>query len=188
MASKYAGLRGKIPVQKTDREEAIEKIYQEHKDDEIAVIAAAYNDRVAQATELAARAKIVANHLEAYDILLREKLDALGGDGISMHGYTWSPKTEPYPVCDDPEQIVKYFTEHEMADQLVLTKTELASRLKSFVKEEALNGELIVEPKTVTDPDTGEERIVNEVRSQVPGVRVFMKESLSRVKSRGAKA
>lgn len=184
MASKYAGLKGKIPVQQTEREEAIQKIIDEHKDDEIAAIGAAYNDRAMEAAALAVKVRDVANHLEAYDILLRQKLDGLDGEGIIMHGYTWSPKYEPYPVCEDPDAIVKYFEDHEMADQLVLTKTELANRLKSFVKEEALNGELIVEPRTVVDPTTGEERIVNDVKSQVPGVRVYLKESLSRVKSR----
>jgi hypothetical protein len=66
---------------------------------------------------------------------------------------------------------------------LTLKAGELATRLKTLVKEEAQNNELQIETKDVVDPDTGETRQVTEVRSKIPGVKVFLKNSLSRVKS-----
>lgn len=187
MASKYAGLKGRIPEQPTEREAAVQALLDEYKDTPIADLTATYNLAVEQATSLAAKVKAIGARLEAFEILIRQRLDALEGDAISVNGYTWSPKFEPYPVAEDVDKIVAYFKEHGMEDQLVLKTSELASRLKNFVKEEALNGELIVEPKTVVDEATGEEKVVNDVRSQIPGVRVFLKASLSRVKTKGAK-
>lgn len=187
MGSKYAGLRGRVPEQQTERDIELQVRLEEWEGQTLAELTASFNQFTQHLQAATEKVKGINLSLEACEILIREKLDALEGDAITVNGYTWSPKFEPYPVCEDPAAIIKYFEEHNMKDQLLLKSSELASRLKNFVKEEALNGELIVETKTVPDPETGEERTINDVRSQIPGVKVFLKGSLSRVKSKGAK-
>lgn len=179
MASKYAGLKGKIPVELTPRQENVQREYAERKDRTFAQLAEEYNKLDADRAELARKAAGIKAKADAIEDLMREALDGMDADKIVTQGYNWSDCPEPYPVVEDIDAIVKYFNEHEMGDQLTLKKTELATRLRSFVKEEALANELIV--TTVEDPVTHETR--TEVRSNIPGVKVFLKPSLSRTKA-----
>lgn len=180
MASKYAGLYGTIPEEPTQREAAVIEAIKERSERTPHELTAEHNTLSLEAEGLAKQVKQLSIKMTAVEALIRERLDSLNGEALSINGKTWSRKFEPYPVCDDPAAIVKYFKEHDMEDSLELTKTELATRLKAFVKEEALNNELIIE--TVKDPVTGEDKI--DVRSQIPGVRVFLKAGLSHPKSK----
>lgn len=186
MASKYASLRGKVPEQPeppSEKQTKIAEIQARYVDRSLLNLTSEYNrlrTTADRAKELADDASLAVDAMES---LIQEQLDSTGADSIKMNGFTWSAKCEPYPSAEDPTAIVKYFMDHGMADQLTLKACELATRLKGFVKEESLANELIIEVKTAIDPVTGEEIQYNEVRSQIPGVKVFLKTSLSRVKS-----
>jgi hypothetical protein len=189
LASKYAGLRGKIPVQRTPRAEALVEALRERRSKKVGELTTEYNAAKAVSVELAAKTAANKVILDALEILIREYLDANEADGIKSDGYTWTPTYVPYPSADDPAAVIKYFRENNMEDLLQLKNSELAERLKAFVKAEAAEGTLIIEEREVTDPDTGETKMVQDVRSNIPGVKVFMSEGLSRVKSsnKGAK-
>lgn len=182
MASKYAHLNGKVPEQQTEREQAVSEFLEEFRktDTTTGAVAKRYNGLCVEAAELAAKVKVLNQKIDAADIMMQERLQGDDTEAVRSDGYTWSRSFEPYPVCEDPEQIVKYFKEHDMEGLLVLRAGELASRLKNHVKEEAQNNELIIDIET--DPDTGVE-VKRTVRSQIPGVKVFLKASLSRTKS-----
>lgn len=138
-----------------------------------------YNDLIEQADKVAEQAASLKVQTDALEAVIMETLEGQDLDGVRQVGFTWSTSCEPYPVPEDLGAIVEFMRQNGMEAQLELKKSELAARLKSFVKDEALNNELqIVEQ---TDPDTGE--TYNVVYSQIPGVRVFLKESLSRTKS-----
>lgn len=195
MASKYEKLKGVIPVEApTERDAAIETALKEHKGKPISELTAIYNGKIDELTGpdgLAAKMKAAGQMITALEILIREALEGVEADSVSINGYTWSEACEPYPVVKaaDVDQIVDYFLANGMEEQLKLKAGELATRLKAHVKEEALNGELDVDVQMVPDPEApGGEREVRTVHSKVPGVRVFMKASLSRVKtSKGRK-
>jgi hypothetical protein len=121
---------------------------------------------------------------DAVDALIRKGIDGLESDGIKLNGFTWSEKCEPYAICEDPSKIVEYLKTNDMESALALKNSELIDRIKTIVREEAENNELLIEEKELTDPATGETYTVQEVRSHVPGVRVFLKHGLSRVKSK----
>jgi len=180
MASKYAHLRGNVPVQQTERDEAVTKFMEEFRKEDTTTGAAAkrFNDLTAEKAKLTEQLNTLNQKLDAADYLMQDRLDADGSDAVSADGYTWSISCEPFPVCEDPEAIVKYLKRKKMADMLVLKTSELASRLRNLVKDEALNNELKV--KVTTDAEGKE---VREVRSNVPGVKVFLKQTLSRTKS-----
>lgn len=184
MASKYAGLKGKIPEQPTERDEVFRRETAKRADKTVGELTEEYNtvqDAIARLAEKTKTGNLLKRVLE---VLIREKLDAQDADSINASGYTWTPQFEPYPIAEDVDAIVKYFQENGMEDQLQLKASELATRLKSFVKDEALANELIIEIKTEVDPATGEEvEIGRDVRSKIPGVRVFLGSGLSRVKS-----
>lgn len=183
MASKYAGLKGKIPGELTKHEAAlvaelgtIEKL-------SVAELAAEYNAVQDAVTKLAEEAKRLGVMLKARKLRILDKITESGGDGFKgLQGFTWSESFEPYPACDDPAAVIKYFSENGMEDQLTLKASEINSRLENFVKEEALRGELRIETEKQVDPATGEERDVQVVRSKIPGVKVYLDTKLSRVK------
>jgi hypothetical protein len=182
MASKYAGLKHRIPEQPTARDAALTAELAAIETETLAELTAGYNTCKDAAGKLAEQVKQLSVRLEAREILIRRALDAQGATSVRMQGYTWSEKFEPYPVTEDPAAVVRYFREHGLEDQLTLTASELNGRLKNLVKEEALANELQVDVVTVVDPATGAEQQTTEVRSRVPGVRVFLKAGLSRVK------
>lgn len=184
MASKYAGLRGKIPEQPTERDVQFKELSAKRKGKTFGELTEEYNAVVEGLKKLAERTKAGNLLKTVLEVLLRESLDAQDADSVNANGYTWTPQFEPYPIAEDVDAIVKYFRENGMEDQLQLKASELATRLKSFVKDEALANELIIEIKTEVDPSTGEEvEIGRDVRSKIPGVRVFLASGLSRVKS-----
>lgn len=186
MATKYASLRGKIPEEPrppSPKDEKIKEFQKKYTDRTLLNLTKEYNRLDKESGDAADKLAGVNLELEAVELLLRGQLDAAGADSVKMNGFTWSPKVEPYPSAEDPALIIEYFKDNGMEDQLTLKAGELATRLKTFVKEEALANELIIEQKTVADEVTGEERTVTEVRSKIPGVKVFLKSSLSRVKS-----
>lgn len=186
MASKYASLRGKIPEQPeppSEKQQKIAEVQARYTDRSFLNLTAEFNRLQTTSDAAADNLKAINLELEAVERLIQEQLDAEGADSIRMNGYTWSGSCTPYPSAEDPAAIITYFKENGLEDQLTLKATELASRLKSFVKEEALANELVIEVKTFIDPNTGEESQYNDVRSHIPGVRVFLKNSLSRVKS-----
>lgn len=181
MASKWAHLRGKVPVEKTERQQDVEDKLKELGAKSINELTKIYNDKVAEIKDLAKKAKELKVSSDAAEILILKKLDAERAEAFRINSYTWSETFEPYPIAEDPVAIVKYFVDHGMADQLKLTTTELAGRLKTFVKAEADANELQIETKEEPGPDGPV--TVTIVRSQIPGVRVFLKAGLSRVKS-----
>lgn len=180
MASQWAFLKGKVPEkQPTARDLGLAEELRKIDEADLGQLTQEYNDLWKESDDLAALTKANKLKMDAREIMIRKRLAAKGVDGAMVNGYTWTEKFEPYPVCKDPGAIVAYLREHDPA-QLNLTNTELASRLKAKVKEEAKAGELIIE--TQPDPNNpGED--VTIVRSQVPGVEVFLKTDLSRVKS-----
>lgn len=181
MASRWAHLRGIVPEKKTERQEDVEKKIVEYGEKTLDELTKIYNEKWDEDSELSKKQKALKVEFDALEILLQKRMDIDKADAYRMNGFTWSQKTEPYPSAEDPAAIVEYFKTHGMEDQLTLTVSELASRLKSFVKAEADNNELQVEIKTVQID--GQDVEVTEVRSQIPGVKVFLKNALSRVKS-----
>jgi hypothetical protein len=180
MASKWAHLKGKVPERApTARDVGLAEELKKIEETTIDVLTDEYNALWKESDDLAALAKANKLKMDAREIMIRKRLAAKGIDGAMVNGYTWTEKFEPYPVCEDPAAIVEYFRTHEMEDQLVLTNTELANRLKTFVKDEAARGELQI----ITIPGENGEEDRTEVRSSVPGVKVFLKADLSRVKS-----
>lgn len=179
MASKYAGLKGRIPEQQTPRNANLIAELEKREKDPIASLTLAYLENRREAAGLATKVSALGVIEEALEILIRQRLEADEMDGVKIHGHSWSEKFEPYPVCEDPAKIIEYFKKHD-ADQLQLKSSELASRLKNLIKEEALAGELKIENEDVTDTVTGEVRSISIVRSsRVPGVRVFLKAGLN---------
>lgn len=184
MASKYAGLKGRIPEQEkplTDRDQAIIKEMAEHAEKSLAELAVAYNAVEVQIEAAALVAAGLKHKQDALEILIRKTIDGNSIEKIGLDGFTWSNTYEPFPVADDPAAAVQYFKDNGMEDQLKLTASEVASRLKKHVKEEALANELEIIEKVVEGPDGPV--TTTEVRSKIPGVKVFLKPSLSRVKS-----
>lgn len=185
MASKYAMLKGKIPKEPTERDVRLVAEMAKQKGKSFTELAEIYNRTEAVKAKLDAKSKEQGAKLAALAALLEEHLEGTNADNITTQGRTWGISYEPYPTAEDPEQIVKYFNENGMASQLELTKTELASRLTNFVKEEAAANELIIEDKIIETPDGPKE--VREVRSKIPGVKVFLWSGLSKAKARVAK-
>jgi len=180
MASKWAHLKGKVPEKApTLRDMALGEELNKIDAADIGQLTDEYNALWKESDDLAALVKANKLKMDAREILIRKRLASKGVDGAMVNGYTWTEKFEPYPVCEDPAAIVEYFRTHDMEDQLTLSNTELASRLKSFVKDEASRGELQV----ITIPGENGEEDTTEVRSSIPGVKVFLKADLSRVKS-----
>lgn len=190
MASKYARLKGRIPEMQSARDVALDKAVEERKDKSVADLTREYNEAKAAAAKMTSDAKDLKVKADALEILIRKKLDVEDADAIRINGFTWSETFEPYPVCDDVEKVLAYLADPKngMADTLRLKSSEIGERLKAFIKEEALANELVVETKEVEDPSSpGGKREVTEVRSgRFPGVKVYMKPGLSRVKSKGA--
>lgn len=183
MASKYAGLKGRIPGEMTKHEAAVVAELATIEKLSVAELTAEYNAVQDAATKLAEEAKRLGVMLKARKLRILDRITESGGDGFKgLHGFTWSESFEPYPACDDPGAAVAYFRENGMEDQLELRASEIDSRVESFVKEEALRGELRIETEKQVDPATGEEREVQIVRSKIPGVKVFLDTKLSRVK------
>ena len=188
MATKYAALRGRIPTEekpKTPKDLKIEELQDKYVDRSLLNLTAEYNRLDAKAAEEKAVLDATTLERDALDQLIQEQLDAQGADSVSMNGFTWSPGCEPYPsvAVKNLDEVKEYFNTHGMAAQLELTATEMAERLKTIVKEEALANELTIEEVPFVDPQTGEEKTKTEVRSRVPGVKVYLKTSLSRRKS-----
>lgn len=182
MASKYSGLKGRIPIQETPRGEAVAAEIKRHGDKDIKQLTEDYNAVKSHIEQLEAK---VAEHKaveQALLVLIRRRIDASGADSITINGRTWSETFDPFPVCDDIGAIVTYLKENGMEDQLELTKSELSSRLKDFVKNEALANELDVEE--VKKEDGSVETVV---KSKIPGVRVYLKPGLSKAKAGKAK-
>lgn len=180
MAGKWNHLKGKIPERApTARDIGLAEELKKLDETDINLLTDEYNALWKESDDLATLVKANKLKMDAREIMIRKRLAAKGIEGAMVNGYTWTEKFEPYPVCEDPKAIVEYFETHDMADQLVLSNTELASRLKSFVKDEAARGELQI----ITIPGENGEEDRTEVRSSVPGVKVFLKADLSRVKS-----
>lgn len=185
MASKYARFKGKIPErEETEREAEVSAKLEEWKSEPLDTLTAMYNAGANRTKELTQSVKVLKAGMDALEILIRKRLDDVGADAVTTNGYTWSEKFEPYPQAEDPAEIRKYFEEHDMADQLELTVTELAGRLKKHVKAEAEANELRIDTEEVDDPTApGGKREVTVVRSQIPGVKVFLKGGLTRNKA-----
>lgn len=194
MASKYAHLKGKVPGaqrEQTPREQEITQHIERRKEQTLSQLAQAYNLMCVQKERIAG---IAAKHkikMDAFERMIEQRLDSADEDSVSMHGYTWSTAFLPFPVLKDanPEEIKTYLRDNGQGDLLELSITELSERLTKLIKEEAENNELDISERTIVDETTGEARTVQDVKSsKIPGVRVFLKSSLSHVKSRkGAK-
>lgn len=183
LASKYAGLKGKIPAEQTKRDVALLTELSTIEKQSVAELTAEYNAVKDAMEKSKAETKRLEILLEARKILILDRITESGGEGYKgLHGFTWTESFEPYPICKDPVAAVQYFRDHGMEDQLELKASEINSRLANFVKEEALRDELTIETEKQIDPTTGEEREVQVVKSKIPGVQVFLDTKLSRVK------
>lgn len=185
MASKYAHLKGQIPVEEIVYSPEVTAFMAAFAVEDLndGDRAKRFNTLTNESIELSKQVKVLSNKLDAAEANMLKGLDANGTEAVKADGYTWTPTFEPYPSCEDPEAIVKYLKRKKMGSMLVLKVSELASRLRSLVKDEAVNNELRITIDEYTDPATGEVKQRRTVRSRVPGVKVFLKAKLSRVKS-----
>lgn len=117
--------------------------------------------------------------LDANERLIRKAIEGLGADKITINGYTWSPSSQPYPSVDDPAALVQHYIDNGLQSML----TVHPSRVLSHVKEEIEANTLKIEVKEGAGPE-GED--VTEVRSNLPGVKVYLAPSMSRRKSGAA--
>lgn len=184
MASKYAGLKGKVPQEQTPREANILRGMETRMRMSFAELATEHNTLKTRQAKLADYAKRLKQQIDAIELLMQDRLNAENHDRITTTGFNWSISYEPYASAENPEEIVKYFREHNMEAQLELSKTELASRLKTFVKEEALNNELTIEEVEEVNPQTGETFKKIVAKSKIPGVKVFLASEISKTKAK----
>lgn len=185
---KYKKAGKTIPVQPTVRGQALTEALTARRGRTLSDLTAEFNEVYAEAERLEALTKANNVKFDALEILIREHINDSGEDYVGVNGFTWTPLGTPYPVIDNPSEVIKYFDTDEMRDQLILTTSELASRVAAFVKDEAVKGLLQVKTVKVVDPETGAESDEIEVRSSIPGVKVYMKPRLGRTKSsQGAK-
>lgn len=183
---KYHGLKGKIPTaptQPTAKDEALTEALGKYDQKTIDQLTVEYVAAEAEVKKIAEDLKPLHTKMKALEILIMRFVKSQELDGIKSNGFNWSDNVTPYPVCEDPVAIVKYFKEHGMEEQLELSKTELASRLNDIVKNESLNNEFRLEITKEIDPETGEEKEVRNVYSQVDGVRIFLATKLSKTKA-----
>lgn len=183
MGSKYQSLRGTIPEEPTERDQAFMDVTSSYEGKTVDELTAAYNDLEVAAgviTRIAKQFKIEADVLET---LIRKGIEAASAENMSINGYTWTPKYEPYPRVSDKSGLIDYFIEQDMKDMLGV----MDGKIKSFVKEEIAENELTIEIVAGIDQD-GNPTEKKEVHSALPGVLVYLKPDLGRVKStRGAK-
>lgn len=183
-APKYAHLKGRIPEAPTEKAAAVIAEMKEFASRTIVELTALYNAEEIVSDDLASKVAKSDAKMKALEALIRGHIKQQGLEAVTASGFHWGENVEPYPVCEDPAAIKKYFRDHGMEDQLELKSTELATRLKTFVKEEAAANELDIQIKEVDDPEApGGKREVTEVRSKIPGVKVFLAHKLSRTKS-----
>lgn len=186
MASKYAKYKGKVPLAQvestTERDQEIAKIQVELKDHNLAQLAAVLTGLRGIEEKLTSQLKTTGYHRAAVEELILNLLDAGETDAVSTGGHTLSTKFEPYPQVDDKAALLKHcLDDEELRETLSLNP----QRLASMIREEAENNLLQIEEKEI-DKD-GEKVVVQEARSsQLPGVRVFLKRTLSRVKARSS--
>jgi hypothetical protein len=176
---KYATLKGQIPDEVTPRAAAVEAAMRARAGRSLAELTREYNEVQAEKAVLAEQMKALGYKDAALDLLIRKALEAEEADSISMNGFTWSENVEPYPVVllADVAEIEKYFRENGLESELNLSASEMATRLKRFIKEEAIANELTV--VEVEQPDGSKK---TEVRSKIPGVTVYLHKKLSRNK------
>ena len=179
MPSKYANLRNSIPEIPSARDHAIEGYLHDYEGMTLNALTGAYNEINDGMDVLETQIKALVLQREAVSILIRQRLASENLDGATINGYTWTDKPSPHPVVDDPTAVVDHFLQQGQKDMLSVHY----QRLASIVKEEARNNELDITVTTEVNPDTGEEVETTEVRSRIPGVRVYLRPGLSRVKS-----
>ncbi len=179
---KYANLRGTIPELPTERDEVITAALAERAGKSITELTFEYNQTYDHIKALADESKPLERLRDALQILIREHVIASGQDFMGINGYTWTPSGTPFPIAASPEKIVQYFKDHDMEDQLQLSKSELVARVTTFVKDEAAAGLLEIREVEETNATTGEVQKVSKVFSRIPGVEVFLKPALGRAK------
>ncbi len=184
---KYSHLKNKLPKEHSERDAALLPLMEARKETPFAELAAEHTALQKEAATKAAEAKVIKNKIDAVEALMEDYLNGASADRITTQGFNWSTGCEPYASAEDPAAIIKYFEENGMADQLALKATELAARLKNFVKEEALANELTIEEVDQVDEVTGEvtKRLV--AKSKIPGVKVFLKTGLEKNKAAAPK-
>lgn len=179
--------RGKIPPPPREpgpKEILFNEIVNEWRDKPLGEIAEQFNTWDAEKDALAAQVDKLDGKLDALKYLIQKKIEATGADNMSLAGYTWTPKADAYASAEDNAKLIQHFIDNGQQHLLQIHP----SRLSSMVREEIDAGTYLVEDKTVVDPVTGEETTVQEIRSAVlPGVKVFMKDSLGRQKSTRSK-
>lgn len=184
-APKYAHLKGRIPEAPTEKAAAVIEQMKAYASLTIVELTAEYNKIESEGEDLKKKVAVHSAKDKALEALIRGHLKQQGIEAVTASGFNWGENVEPYPICEDRDQIKKYFKDNGMEDQLELNGTELATRLKSFVKEEAAANELTIEVKEIDDPEApGGKREVTEVRSKIPGVKVFLATKLSRTKAK----
>jgi hypothetical protein len=97
VGSKYAGLKGKIPEERSERDVAFQAESAKRKDKTVGELTAEYNVVQEALARLAEKTKTGNLLKRVLEVQIREKLDAQDADSINANGYTWTPTFEPYP-------------------------------------------------------------------------------------------
>lgn len=189
MASKYGKLRGQVPPKPSDDQPGSERAQrllahtESHRGEGLAAWAEHLTNLRRAEEEIKASLKLCEEEQEAIEGLVMDELEGRNEDAVSTGGFTHSVKYEPYPNPTDRPGLLQYCLDEAngLRDALILPP----ARLAAIVREEAEANELIIETKTIQVD--GQEVEVQEARSRLlPGVRVFLKRTLSRVKSRAS--
>jgi hypothetical protein len=168
------------PKEPSPKEVLAGQVRAEWRDKSIDELTAEYNRLEAIKKEQSAAHDKTSTTMDALEGLIQKKIEALNLDNLSVNGYTWTPQAKAYATQENPQALIQYFIDNGQAHLLMIH----GSRLNAMIREEIDAGTILIEPKEVVDPATGETRTVNEVRSSVlPGVRVYLEDALGRAKS-----
>jgi hypothetical protein len=175
----YSNLKGNVPEEPTPRQAALQEALDTRATKTIAELTEEFNRKAAEAASLSTQAKALGNEVDALEILIRRRLKEAELESADVNGFVWTETCEPYPslLAADAPSIIEYFKNNGFEDLLQLKTAEVTERLKGIVKDEAKAGEL-----EIVEIDNGDGTTRTEVRSTIPGVKVFLKYKLSRTK------
>jgi hypothetical protein len=156
VVSKWAWLKDRFPALPADPSygDAIIAQVEAYRELPLAEIAEAYNDCEEEIAERERELKEVKMRREAAERAMHQQMEAAGLDSVTVAGFKWTPKVEPYPSVKD-KAAFRAWAGEKMPDNLSLP----FPTLKSVVKEALESGEELP-----------------------PGIDVYLKGSFSRTK------